>query len=98
MIVSARKRTPGFAKSEYGRRTASSAGPTEHDVELRVAEHERVAVVDQRHAGLVAERVREHGCELEPAEPRAEDEDPLAHRGEGIHYDRVERVDPKGAY
>ena len=52
-----------------------AARAPEHHVELREAEDERVALVDQRHVDLVAERLRERGGELEPAEARAEDED-----------------------
>ena len=59
--------------------------PPEHHVELRVAEDEGVALVDQGDGDLVAERFREHGRELEPAEAGSQDDDSL-HRtilGEG---------------
>ena len=52
----------------------------EHHVELREPEDERVALVDQRHLDLVAERLREHGAQLQPAEPRPENEYARAHR------------------
>ena len=50
--------------------------PPEHHVELRVAEDEGVVLVDQRHVDVVAERLGEHGRELEPAEAGAEDDYP----------------------
>ena len=50
----------------------------EHDVELREAEDERVALVDQRDVDLVAEGVRQRRGELEPAEAGAEDDDACA--------------------
>ena len=59
--------------------------PPEHHVELRVAEDERVALVDQRDGDLVADRLRQHRRELEPAEAGSQDDDSL-HRtilGEG---------------
>ena len=49
-----------------GRRAA------EHDVELRVAEDEAVALVDERHVDLVAERLGQHRAELEAAEARSQ--------------------------
>ncbi len=76
MTVSRTNRTPGFAKLEYGNRTASGARTPEHDVELRVSEDERVARVDQRDAGFFAELLGEDGRELEPAKPRPENDDP----------------------
>ena len=48
----------------------------EHHVELRVAEDEGVALVDERHVGLVAERLRQPGRQLETAEPGPENHDP----------------------
>ena len=51
--------------------------PPEHDVELRVAEDERVVLVDQRDLELVAEGLGQRRRELEPAEARAEDQDSL---------------------
>ena len=59
--------------------------PPEHHVELRVAEDESVALVDQGDGDLVADRLREHRRELEPAEAGSQDDDSL-HRtilGEG---------------
>ena len=52
----------------------------EHHVELREAEIEGVVLVNQRHIDAVAERLREHGAEFEPAEAGAENEDALFHR------------------
>ncbi len=52
----------------------------EHHVELREAEIEGVALVDQRHFDVVAKRLREHGAEFEPAEAGAENEDAFFHR------------------
>ena len=49
--------------------------PPEHDVELRVAEDERVALVHQRHLDLARRLLGEGGRELQAAEPGAEDED-----------------------
>ncbi len=51
--------------------------PPEHDVELRVAEHERVALVDQRDRDVVAERFRERARELETSEARSQNHDTL---------------------
>ena len=56
--------------------------PPEHHVELRVPEDERVVLVDQRHVDVVAERLRQHGRELETAKARPEDEDPRRHAGD----------------
>lgn len=52
----------------------------EHHVELREAEIEGVALVNQRHVDAVAERLREHGAEFESAEAGARNEDPPFHR------------------
>ena len=52
----------------------------EHHVQLGVAEHERVIPVDQRDAGVVAERLGQQGRELQPAEARPEDDDARLHR------------------
>ena len=48
----------------------------EQQVELREAEDERVALVDQGAVELVADRVGQARGEFEPAEARAEDHDP----------------------
>ena len=82
MIVSRRKRTPGLTTSRVRQAHLLGRRPPEHHVELRVAEDEGVALVDQRHAGVVAERLRQHGRELEAAEARTEDEDARPHPGE----------------
>ena len=50
-------------------------GTPEHDIELRVSEDERVARIDQRDGGFFAELLGEDGRELEPAKPRAENDD-----------------------
>ena len=42
----------------------------EHDIELREAEHERVALVDEGDANLVGDRFGQPGYELETAESR----------------------------
>ena len=55
---------------------------TEHHVELGVAEDEGVALVDQRDLDLLAERLREHGGELETAEARPQDNDATLHAAE----------------
>jgi hypothetical protein len=55
--------------------------PAEHQVELRVAEDERVALVDQGHSDVVAMRLRQHGGELEACETCSQDHDArLLHR------------------
>jgi hypothetical protein len=54
--------------------------PAEHHVELRVAEDERVALVDQGDVDVVAELFRQHGRELEASEARSQDDDPRSHR------------------
>ena len=56
-----------------------SGHATEHHVELRVAEHEGVAVVDQRHPRMLTERVGQDRRELEAAEARAQNEDARSH-------------------
>ena len=60
VIVSCRKRTPGLTMSRYGEADRVGRRPAEHHVELRVAEDERVALVDQRDVDVVAERLRQH--------------------------------------
>ena len=46
------------------------ARAAEHHIQLGEAEHERVALVDQRHLDVVAQLLRQHRRELQPAEPR----------------------------
>ena len=82
VIVSRTNRTPGLAKSLYGRRTASERLPPEHHVELRVAEDEGVALVDQSHVRVLAELVGEDRRQLEAAEPRPEYDYPFRHTGD----------------
>ncbi len=55
-------------------------GSPEHDIEFRVAEDERVALVDQRDAGVVTERLGQESRELETGKPRAQDDDARIHR------------------
>ena len=50
--------------------------PPEHHVQLRVAEHERVALVDHGHVDLPADRLRQEGRKLQAAEARPQDDDP----------------------
>ncbi len=57
-------------------------GSPEHHVELRVPEHERVALVDQRDVGVVSERLRQRRGELETSEARPENDNPGAHPGD----------------
>ncbi len=49
--------------------------PAEHHVELREAEHEALALVDQHHLSRVAELVRQPGGQLESAEAGTEHDD-----------------------
>ncbi len=51
----------------------------EHHVELRVAEDERLGLVDQRDARVLSERLGQLGRQLEAGEARTEDENALAH-------------------
>ena len=51
----------------------------EHDIELREAEHESVALVDEGDPHLVGDRLRQPGHELETAESRSENDDVLSH-------------------
>src|SRR2546428_374995 len=51
----------------------------EHHIELGETEREGIAFVDQGHVNVIAERLREHGAELKPAEARAENEDAFFH-------------------
>src|SRR5207245_1027380 len=44
--------------------------------QLRVAEHERIALVDERDVDVVGDFMREPGRDLEPAEAGAEDHHP----------------------
>ena len=80
VIVSRRTRTPGLGDVAIGQPHRVGRRAPEHHVELREPEHERVALVDQRHLELAAERLRQHGAQLQPAEPRAENEYARAHR------------------
>ena len=50
--------------------------PAEHHVELRVAEDERVALVDQGHIDVPAGRLGQRRGELETAEARSQDHNP----------------------
>jgi hypothetical protein len=61
-------------------------GVAEHHVELRVPEDERVARLDERDAGVVAECVGQDRRELEPAESGAENENAL--HGTSLTADR----------
>ena len=54
----------------------------EHHVELRVAEDEGVVLVDERNAGVAAERFGQESRELETAEARAQNDETRLHRGE----------------
>ena len=53
--------------------------PSEHDVELREAEDEGVALVDQRDVHIVAKCLGEPSRQLEPSEAGPEDQDPGRH-------------------
>ena len=55
--------------------------PSEHHVELREAEDERVALVDEHDVDGVAEGVRKNRRQLEAAEAGAEHHDTRGHRG-----------------
>ena len=54
--------------------------PSEHHIELGVAEHEGVVAVEQHQVERLAEGIREHGGELEAAETGAEYDDARAHQ------------------
>ena len=51
--------------------------PSEHHVELRVTEDERIALVDQSDVDVVAERVRQCRRQFETPEAGSQDDDPL---------------------
>ena len=75
VTVSRRKRTPGLTNIGVRKTTGVERGPPEHDVELRVAEHERVVLVDQRDLHLAGHRLRQHRRQLETAEACSQDHD-----------------------
>ena len=76
VIVSRTNRTPGFAKLEYGNRTASGAvRPNMTSSFAYPKTNESLASISVT-AGFFAELVGEDGRELEPAKPRAENDDP----------------------
>ena len=54
-------------------------GVAEHHVELGEAEDERVALVDQRHLHLIAQRLRQDRAQLHAGKAGAQDRDPRAH-------------------
>lgn len=54
-------------------------GAAEHHVELRIAEDERIAAVDQRYLNLVAEGLRQDRAQLQSAEAGPQDRDPCEH-------------------
>src|SRR5690348_2499097 len=68
--------------------------PTEHHVELGIAEDEGVGAVDQGDAGLVAELLRQPGRELQARESSPEDEYARAHR-ERVARARIELATPR---
>ena len=69
-----RTRTPGLTMSRYGCRTARGNGSSEHDVELRETEHERVALIDQHDLDVAPELLRQPGRQLQTTEPGAENQ------------------------
>ena len=54
--------------------------PSEHHVQLRETEYERVVAVEQHQVQRLAERFRQHRGELEAPEPGTEDDDPRPHQ------------------
>ena len=52
---------------------------TEHHVELREPEHERIALVDERNMDLVGNGLGQTRYQLEAAEPSSEDYDVFGH-------------------
>src|SRR4030095_16658278 len=68
-----------FVEPVVGQADRRKFRAAEHDVELGVAEHERVALVDQRRVDRGAERLRQQGAELEAAEAGAEHDDAHCH-------------------
>ena len=79
MIVSWRMRTPGLAMSRYGSPDRVERRATEHHIELRVAEDERLALVDHRYAGVLPQSLGKHRGKLQTAKPGAEDENARVH-------------------
>ena len=80
MILSRRRRHAWLGEIGVGQADVLGRRMAEHHIELRVPEDERVARLDQRDAGVVAERVGEDRRELEPAETGAENENALSRR------------------
>jgi hypothetical protein len=78
VTVSRRTRTPG-GEIPVGQPCGVHRCSTEHHVELRIPEDERVRFVDERDRNGVAERLGERRAELEPTKAGAEDEDTERH-------------------
>ena len=55
--------------------------PTEHDVEFREPEHERIVLVDEGDVHLVGDRFGQPGHQLEATETSSEDDDVFGHGG-----------------
>jgi len=72
-------RTPGLAMSRYGSPDRVERRATEHHIELRVAEDERVALVDHGYAGVLPQSLGKHRGKLQTAKPGAEDENARVH-------------------
>ncbi|MEX0852762.1 MAG: hypothetical protein WD036_05680 [Bauldia sp.] len=79
VIVCCTKRTPVFDEVAVRQAHRIQRRPAEHDVELRVAEYERVTLVDQRHVDVVAERFRQQSAELEASEACSKNDDARLH-------------------
>jgi hypothetical protein len=61
---------------------------TEHDIELREPEHERIALIDEGDPYRAGKRLGQPRYQLETAEPSSEDYHVLIHNG------RVTKRDP----
>src|SRR3954469_9635768 len=70
----------GFVDVGVGQADLLGRRPAEHHVELRVAEDEGVVLVDQRDAGVAAERLGQESRELETAEARTQNDEACLHR------------------
>jgi hypothetical protein len=60
---------PRLRDLPVGKADGVSSAPAEEDIELRVAEEERLALVDQRHLDVVAERLRHVVESVKPRNP-----------------------------
>jgi hypothetical protein len=78
VTVSRKTVTPGLAISGICHANRLGLLAPEHQVQLRKAKDERVALVDQRHLDLAAGYLRQHRAQLQTTKSRAQHSDPPA--------------------